>query len=103
MVILFPLDVCPETSIPVSFDSCNFCGGEGLYTVFQCFPGGLVVKNSLAIQETQQEPWGHFLCQKDRREKGSGNPLQYSYLGNPIGREVWGITVHSVAKELDMT
>ena len=62
-----------------------------------------MVKNPLAIQETRQEPQGHSLCQKDRQEKGSGNPLQYSYLGNPIGRKVWGITIHRVAKELDMT
>ena len=62
-----------------------------------------MVKNPLAIQETQQEPQGHSLCQKDRQEKGSGNPLQYSYLGNPIGRKVWGITIHRVAKEFDMT
>ena len=29
---------------------------------------------------------------------GNGNPLQYSFLGNP-----WLATVHGVGKELDMT
>ena len=35
-------------------------------------------------------------------EKGNGNPVQYSCLGNPIDREVWWATVHGVA-ESDMT
>ena len=29
---------------------------------------------------------------------GHGNPLQYSYLENPIDRGAWGATVHGVAK-----
>ena len=30
--------------------------------------------------------------------RGNGNPLQYSYLENPIDRENWWATVHGVAK-----
>ena len=30
--------------------------------------------------------------------KGNGNPLQYSCLGNPMGRGAWWATVHGVAK-----
>jgi len=30
--------------------------------------------------------------------RGNGNPLQYSCLGNPMGREVWWATVHGVTK-----
>ena len=30
--------------------------------------------------------------------KGNGYPLQYSWLGNPMGRECWQATVHRVAK-----
>ena len=30
--------------------------------------------------------------------EGNGNPLQYSCLGNPMGREAWWVTVHEVAK-----
>ena len=33
---------------------------------------------------------------------GNGNPLQYSCLGNPMGREAWWATIHEVT-ELDMT
>ena len=35
--------------------------------------------------------------------EGSGNPLQYSYLGNPMDRRAWRATVHGVAKESDTT
>ena len=34
---------------------------------------------------------------------GNGNPLQYSCLGNPMGRGAWSATVHGVTKELDTT
>ena len=33
--------------------------------------------------------------------EGNGNPLQYSFLGNPMDREVWQATVHGITKELD--
>ena len=36
-------------------------------------------------------------------EGGNGNVLQYSCLGNPTDRGSWQATVHSVAKESDMT
>ena len=32
--------------------------------------------------------------------EGNGNPLQYSYLRNPVDREAWQATVHGVAKNL---
>ena len=30
--------------------------------------------------------------------EGNGNPLQYSYLGNPMDRGAWQATVHGVEK-----
>ena len=30
--------------------------------------------------------------------EGNGNPLQYSYLGNPMDRGAWQATVHGVAR-----
>ena len=33
---------------------------------------------------------------------GNGNPLQYSCLENLMDRGVWQVTVHGVAKELDI-
>ena len=35
--------------------------------------------------------------------EGNGNPLQYSFLGNPVDRGAWQATVHGIAKKLDAT
>ena len=35
--------------------------------------------------------------------EGDGNPLQYSYLENPMDRGAWWTTVHGVADESNMT
>ena len=35
--------------------------------------------------------------------EGNGNPLQYSFLGYPMDRGAWWVTVHGVAKESDTT
>ena len=63
----------------------------------QCFPGGSVVKNPLAnagdagsIPGSGRSPGG-----------GNDNPLQYSYLGNPMDRGAWWAAVPGVAKESD--
>ena len=58
------------------------------------FPGGSVVKNVPAKQET----WVQSLGRKDPLEKEKGTPLQYSCLGNPTDGEAWRATVHGVAK-----
>ena len=57
----------------------------------------LVVKNLLAnagdVRDAGSTPgWG--------RSPGgrNGNPLQYSYLENPMDRGAWQVTVHGVAK-----
>ena len=34
--------------------------------------------------------------------EGNGNPLQYSYLKNPMDRGAWWATVHGIKKELYM-
>ena len=34
---------------------------------------------------------------------GSGTPLQYPCLGNPVDRGSWRVIVHGVTKELDTT
>ena len=34
---------------------------------------------------------------------GHGNPLQYSYIENPMNRGSWQATVHGITKELHMT
>ena len=61
------------------------------------FPGGSVIKNPPAnagdggdvglIPGSERSPGG-----------GSGNPLQYSCLENPMDRGAWWATVHGAAK-----
>ena len=62
-------------------------------------PGGSVVKNPPAnagdtglIPGSERSPG-----------EGNGNPLKYSCLGNLMDRGARQVTVHRVAKELDMT
>ena len=57
------------------------------------FPDGSVVKNLPAVQEM----WVWSLGGEDLRE-GSGNPLQYLFLGNPMDRGAWQATVHGVVR-----
>ena len=61
------------------------------------FPGGVVVKNPPAnagdtgdagsIPGSGRAPGG-----------GNGNPLQYSWLKNPMDRRAWWATVHVIAR-----
>ena len=63
------------------------------------FPGGLMVKNLPAMQET----WVGTIHGLGRSPgEGNGNPLQYSCLENPMDRGDWRTTVHGVA-ESDVT
>ena len=58
------------------------------------FPGGSMVKNPPA------NAGDAGLIPGSRRFPGeeNGNPLQYSYLGNPMDRGTWRVTVHGVAE-----
>ena len=51
------------------------------------------------MQEMQLQSLGW----KDPLEKESGNPHQYSCLGNPMSRGAWWATVEMGCKELDTT
>ena len=61
------------------------------------FPGGSVVKNTLAkAGDTRLIPgWGRS------PGEGIGNLLQYSCLENPMDRGAWWATVREMAKESD--
>ena len=49
------------------------------------------------MQKTQEKQvWS--LGQEDSPGGGNDNPFQYSYLGNPMDRGAWWVTVHGVAK-----
>ena len=58
------------------------------------FPSGSVVKNPPANAEDE----GLIPGSGRAPEKGNGNPLQYSFLENPMARGAWWATVHEVAK-----
>ena len=68
-----------------------------MYT-YMGFPGGSVVKYS----PTCAGNFGSFPGLERSPGEGNGNPLPYSCLGNPMGREAWQASVYGVAKELDM-
>ena len=60
--------------------------------------GGSVVRNSPSITDVGSIP------ELGRSPgEGNGNSFQYSFLGNPMGREAWRATAHGVAKESDTT
>ena len=44
------------------------------------------------------ETWVRSLGQGRSPGEGNGNPLQYSYLENPMDGGAWWATVHGVAK-----
>ena len=50
-----------------------------------------------------QETWVQSLGWEDPPEKGKGNSLQVSCLGNPRDRGAWQATVHGGGKESDTT
>ena len=56
-----------------------------------------VVKNSLAnAGDLREQDWIPGLGRSPG--EGSGNPLQYSYLENPMDRGAWRTTAHGVAQ-----
>ena len=74
----------------------TFYGRKGAFQV------ALVVKNLPTSVGDAREvglipKWGRF------PGVGNGNPLQYSCLGNPMGRGALQAAVHGVEKESDTT
>jgi len=59
------------------------------------FPGGSVVKN-LPANAGDARDVGLSPGPGRSPGVGSGNPLQYSCLGNPMDRRAWQATVHGV-------
>ena len=66
------------------------------------FPGGLVVKNLPANARDIRDADSIPGVGRSPGE-GNGNPLQSSYLENPMDRGTWQATVHKVTKESDTT
>ena len=70
------------------------------FTPLGGLPSGSIVKNPPVIQETQVWSLG---WEDPLERKWQPNPLQYSFLGNPMDRGAWQVTVHGVTKKVDMT
>ena len=64
------------------------------YWLNEPFPGGSDSKESACIAGDL----GLIPGSGRSPEEGNGNPLQYSCLENPMDKEAWRATVHSVAK-----
>ena len=58
------------------------------------FPGGIIGKES----SCNAGDLGSIPALGQSLGEGNGNPLQYSCLENPLGRDAWLATVHGVAK-----
>ena len=63
------------------------------------FPGGSVAKESVC----DTGDTGSIPGLGRSPGEGNDNPLQYSYLRNPMDRGAWQAIVHGVSKEWDMT
>ena len=95
----------PRSGIARSYSSSVLSFLKKLHTVLWGFPGGLVVKNLPAMQETQEE-WvrslGRVRCPRVRWVRcpggGNANPLQYSCQENPTDRGAWQATVRRVTR-----
>ena len=113
---------CRETSVSISSESCpgvisfmvdllylpsvtyQFNWGF-LWCLIKCllgFAGDSLVKDLPAMQRPEVDT-GSISSSRRSPGAGNGSPLQYSCLGNPVDREAWRVTVHGVAKELDMS
>ena len=63
----------------------------------------MIIRGPWASQVVKNLPanagdMGSIPGQEYALEEVNGNPLQYSYLGNPMDRGAWWATVHGVAK-----
>ena len=77
---------CISSKHPISFFYST--DGQG------CFPGGSVVESLPASAGDASSVPGSGRSSA----RGNGNPLQYSYLGNPVDRGAWWATVPGVTK-----
>ena len=63
----------------------------------RCFPGDKVVKNPPANAGDERDK-GSIPGLGRYPGGGNGNPLQYSWLENPMDRGVWWAILHRVVK-----
>ena len=79
---------------PYRYTLISFCHFYRQLNGIRTFLVAQMVMNLPARQETQVQSLG----QEDSPGEGTGNPLQYSHLENPMDERTWWATVHGVAK-----
>ena len=70
---------------------------SGIYLEMWGFPGDSMVKN-LPAKAVDAKDVGLIPGSGKFPGKGNGNPLQDSFLENPVDRGAWQATVHGVTK-----
>ena len=85
--------------IPIGLTTCESIG------VWVLFRWSTLEKSNgkFILISTNGYTMGSILGLGRYPREGSGNPLQYSCLRNPVDRGTWWTTVYGVAKESDMT
>ena len=79
---------------PGSLVETFFCLQVSKIYLSLCFPGGSVVKNLSA----NAGDLGSIPGLGRSPGVGNGNPLQYSYLENPMDRGAWRAIIHRIAQ-----
>ena len=87
-----------NTVIPFRISTSLFSTIYIIISINHWFPVSTGVNNPPANAGYTQEMWVWILGQEVRQSKKNGNPLQYSYLRNPMDRGTWWATVHGVTK-----
>ena len=84
----------PQSEEPGRLQSTGRKESDTTERVLMGFPGGSVVKNLPAIAGDM----GLIPGSGRSPGEGNGNPLHYSYLGNPTDRGTWRATFYRVTK-----
>ena len=64
----------------------------------KCYTGNFLVAQAVKNLPANAGDPGLIPGSGGSPREGNGNPLQYSCLGNPMGRGAWRATVHGVAR-----
>ena len=104
---LRPIWLCTPRCLALGECSHHHCylGHEDLFlynsSVYSCHL--FLISSALLAQMVKSLPvvwetWVRSLGGKDPLGKGNGNPLQYSWLENPMDGVAWQTTAHEIAK-----
>ena len=96
-LFLFSFPECQVLLLQSTALSLSQIPSSASYCIFLGFPGGASGKES-ACQCRDIRDVGSIPVSGRSPGGGHGNPLQYSFLANPLDRGAWLATVHGVTK-----